>query len=43
LPDLVIKKLTTYYGLAIRRNVDFVGDMKKSIMAILYHYCSTDE
>lgn len=43
LTDLVIKKLTTYYGLAIRRNVDSVGDMKKSIMATLYHYCSTDE
>lgn len=41
--DALIKKLTTYYGLAIRRNVDSVDGMKKEIMATYKHLCSTNE
>ncbi|EFN77724.1 hypothetical protein EAI_08041, partial [Harpegnathos saltator] len=42
LTDVFIKRLTNYYGLAIRKNVDSVVSMKKAIMATLDHYCSTD-
>ncbi|EFN88196.1 hypothetical protein EAI_13769, partial [Harpegnathos saltator] len=42
LTDVLIKRLTNYYGLAIRKNVDSVVSMKKAIMATLDHYCSTD-
>lgn len=40
--DALIKKLTTYYSLAIRRNINSVEDMKRDVMAT-YHMCSTDE
>ncbi|XP_025159029.1 uncharacterized protein LOC105189804 isoform X2 [Harpegnathos saltator] len=43
LTDGVIKKLTIYYILTIRRNVDSVQKMKEAIIATLDHYCSTDE
>lgn len=43
LTDVVVKKLTTYYGLAIRRNINSVEDMKKDIMATFYHIFSTAE
>ncbi|XP_071652727.1 uncharacterized protein [Temnothorax longispinosus] len=43
LTDTLIKKLTKYYGLAIRRHPDSVEEMKKAIMATYYHLCSTDE
>lgn len=43
LTEALIKKLTTYYGLAIRRNVNNAKDMKKAIMATFYHMISTDE
>lgn len=43
LTDGLIKKLSTYYGLAIRRNVDSVEDMKKEALASYYHLYSTDE
>lgn len=43
LTDALIKKLTTYYGLAIRRNSDSVDNMKREIMATFYHLCSTNE
>lgn len=43
LTDVLIKKLTIYYGLAIRRNVNSVTEMKKAIMATLSHLCSTNE
>lgn len=43
LTDALIKKLTSYYGLAIRRNINNVEDMKKAIMATYYHMCSTNE
>jgi len=43
LTDSLIKKLTTYYGLAIRRNVDSVTEMKKAILSTYYHMCSTNE
>jgi len=43
LTDGIIKKLTTYYGLAIRRNIDSVENMKKAIIATLDHYFSTDK
>lgn len=42
LTESLIKKLTIYYGLSIRRNVDSVNRMKNAIMANLDHYCSTD-
>lgn len=35
LTDVLIKKLTKYYGLAIRRNVNSVENMKKAIKATL--------
>lgn len=39
----LIDELSIYYGLAIRRNVDSIADMKKEIFATLYHKISTDE
>ena len=41
LTEGLIKKLTIYYGLAIRGNINSVEDMKKAVMATLDHYCST--
>lgn len=43
LKESLIKKLTIYYGLSIRRNVNSVEGMKRAIMATLDHYCSTDK
>lgn len=43
LTEALMKKLSTYYGLAIRRNINSVEDMKKAIMATYYHMISTDE
>lgn len=43
LTDALIKKLTTYYGLVIRRNSESVDEMQKAIMATYYHLCSTNE
>lgn len=43
LTEAIINKLTVYYGLAIRRNVESVKEMKKAIVSTLDHYCSTDE
>jgi len=43
LTETLIKKLSTYYSLAIRRNVNSAQDMKKAIMATFYHMISTDE
>ncbi|XP_044313131.1 uncharacterized protein LOC123037265 [Drosophila rhopaloa] len=39
----MIDKLTVYYGLAIRRNCHSVENMRNSIWATYYHYCSTDK
>ncbi|KYQ46869.1 hypothetical protein ALC60_14160 [Trachymyrmex zeteki] len=43
LTDVLIKKLTTYYGLAIQRNSESKDMMRKEIMATYYHSISTDE
>lgn len=43
LTETVIKKLTMYYGLAIRRNLNSVEGMRSAIIATLDHYCSTDQ
>ena len=43
LTEAIIKKLTLYCGLAIRRNVDSVEGMKKVIIVTLDHNCSTDK
>ncbi|KAL7290606.1 hypothetical protein TKK_0015368 [Trichogramma kaykai] len=43
LTEILIKKLSTYYGLAILRNVDSVEGMKRAILATYYHLISTDE
>ena len=43
LTEAIFKKLTLYYGLAIRRKVDSVEGMKKAKIATLDHYCSTDK
>lgn len=40
--DALIKKLSTYYGLAIRRN-NTVQNMKNAIMATLNHMTSTND
>ncbi|XP_076636142.1 uncharacterized protein LOC143349089 [Colletes latitarsis] len=39
----LIDKLTTYYGLAIRRNCNSVIDMRNAIWATYNHKCSTDD
>ena len=39
----LIDKLTTYYGLAIRRNCNSVEDMRNAIWATYQHKCSTDK
>lgn len=38
----LIKKLTNYYGMALRRHSD-VAEMQKAVMATFYHVTSTDE
>jgi len=43
LTNRMIVKLSTYYGLAILRNLDSVEEMKKAIWATFYHLTSTDE
>ena len=43
LTEAIIKKLTLYYGLIIRRNVDSVEGMKRAMIVILDHYCSMDK
>ena len=43
LTDNLIKELTIYYGLAIRRNPHSESEMKKAIWATFDHKCSTDE
>lgn len=40
--DDVIKELTTYYGLAVRKN-DSLENMKRAVWATFYHRSSTDE
>lgn len=42
LTDVLIKKITRYYGLAIRRNVNSVQDMRTAIQATFDHLTSTD-
>ena len=43
LTNKIIKDLSEYYGLAIRRNPDSVGDMKKAVWATYNHKISTNE
>lgn len=43
LTDTLIKKLTKYYQLAIRSNIESADEMEKAIMATYFHLCSTDE
>lgn len=43
LTDVLIKKLTKYYGLAIRRNTDSADEMAKAIMTTYYVLYSTNE
>ena len=43
LTEALVKKLSTYYGLAIRINVNSVENMKTAIMATYYHMISTDK
>lgn len=43
LTDSLINKLTKYYGLAIKRNIDSVENMKKDIMAKYLHMISTND
>ncbi|KYN00045.1 hypothetical protein ALC62_09190 [Cyphomyrmex costatus] len=42
LTDVLIKKITRYYGLVIRRNVNSVKDIKTAIQATFDHLTSTD-
>ena len=42
LTDAVIDQIQTYYGLAIRRNIDNVDKMKQAVWAVYYHKISTD-
>jgi hypothetical protein len=43
LSEALVKKLSLYFGLAIRRNLNSVKDMKKTIMVMHYHMISTDD
>lgn len=43
LTDCQIDKLQTYYGLAIRRNVEDIQKMKIEILAAFYHKQSADD
>ncbi|XP_032681250.1 uncharacterized protein LOC116848839 [Odontomachus brunneus] len=43
LTDKIISELSTYYGLAIRRNPESVEEMKNAIWATFDHERSTDE
>ncbi|XP_077258532.1 uncharacterized protein LOC143895352 isoform X2 [Temnothorax americanus] len=43
LTDKLIKDLTLYYGLAIRRHPDSAEEMKKAVWATFHHKCSTDD
>nr|XP_012218899.1 PREDICTED: uncharacterized protein LOC105670133 [Linepithema humile] len=43
LTDALVRKLTKYYGLAMGRHPDSASEMKRAIMAIYHHACSTDE
>ncbi|GFV50450.1 uncharacterized protein TNCV_2082011 [Trichonephila clavipes] len=43
LTEASIDQLQTYYGLAIRRNLSSVKDMRQGIWAIFLHKISTDE
>lgn len=42
LTDKLIKDLTIYYGLAIRKHPNSVKNMKKAVWATFLHKCSTD-
>lgn len=42
LSDAIIDKLQNYYGLAIRRNVGSLEDMRKAVWATYFHLASTD-
>lgn len=42
LTDLVIDSLQNYYGLAIRRNKNYLNKMTKDIWSIHYHKTSTN-
>ncbi|XP_076681426.1 uncharacterized protein LOC143375815 [Andrena cerasifolii] len=42
LTNIMINKLTQYYGLAIRRNPNSAEDMKQAVWATYYHMSSTD-
>lgn len=41
--DKLIKELTIFYGLAIRRHPDSVDDMYNAVWATYYHKISTNE
>lgn len=43
LTDAVIDKLQTYYGLAIRRNVGNLDEMRKAVWATFFHLSATDD
>lgn len=43
LTDKLIKELTIFYGLAIRRNPDSVDDMYNAVWTTYYHKISTNE
>lgn len=43
LTDAAIDKLQTYYGLAIRRNVGNLEEMRKAVWATYFHMASSDK
>lgn len=43
LTNKIMLKLSTYYGLAIMRNINSLEEMKKAVWATFYHITSTDE
>ena len=43
LTDRIIDKIQNYYGIAIRQNVGNIEEMKKAILAVLFHCASSKE
>ncbi|GFV41170.1 uncharacterized protein TNCV_1102331 [Trichonephila clavipes] len=43
LTDKFIDKLQNYYGIAIRRNVEYLKKMQSAVIAAFFHYCSSNQ
>lgn len=43
LTELAVKKLQIFYGLAIRRNLNYLAAMKQAVWALYFHVMSSNE